>query len=216
MRSFFMDWLAQRLNQFYKKQLKIPGYEFLFDKHVPGKYVCFDCETTGLNPKKDKIITLSAIKIENNQVLTSQSLNLTIKQNQLISGESIQVHHIRNMDVEQSASVYEDERLAIEAFLHFIRGATLVGYYLEFDIEMVNQVIKPWLGVRLPNPKVEVSELFYQHELAKQKYGVKQADIDLRFERILNKLDLPNIGQHDAFSDALMTALIFVKLQQDS
>ncbi|BCN93283.1 3'-5' exonuclease [Thiomicrorhabdus immobilis] len=208
-------WFVDKLHQWRKRQLKDSQYGFIFDQAISGKYVCFDCETTGLNPKKDKIITLSAIKVEGNQLLTSQSLNLTIKQDQSISAASIQVHQIRNMDVEQNVHTYEDEREAITQFLQFIHQATLVGYYLEFDIEMVNQVIKPWLGVKLPNPRIEVSELFYQRELAKQNYGVKQVDIDLRFERILNKLDLPNIGQHDAFSDALMTALIFVKLQQD-
>ncbi len=206
-----------------KRKLKETRFDFLYDEEVPGSYVCFDCETTGLDPKKDKIVSLSAIKIEGSQILTSQSLNLLIEQDALITPGSIVVHHIRNIDViesESSSVRLMTEKQAIEAFLHFIKGSILVGYYLEFDVAMVNQVIKSWLGVTLPNRQIEVSALFYDWvvRLAKRngQQGLQQMDIDLTFDNILQQLSLPNVGQHDAFSDALMTALIFVKLQQDS
>jgi DNA polymerase-3 subunit epsilon len=217
-----LAWLNGLLLRRQKRKLKEPGFEFLFNEEVPGSYVCFDCETTGLDPKKDKIVSLSAIKIQGNQVLTSQSLNLLIEQEGLIAAESIVVHRIRNIDVvekESSSARLMTEAQAIKEFLEFIKGSTLVGYYLEFDIAMVNQVIKPWLGVNLPNRQVEVSALYYDQmvRLAKRsgQQGLQQPNIDLTFDKILHKLKLPNLGQHDAFSDALMTALIFVKLQQD-
>ena len=36
--------------------------------------------------------------------------------------------------------------------------------------------------------------------------------VDLRFDTILKKLDIPILGKHDALNDALMTAMIFLKL----
>jgi len=208
-------WLkGSQLNKL-KRQLKDPYYQYLFDVE-PGVFVCFDCETTGLNRKKDRIITLSAIKIVKNEVQTSQSLNLVIKQDNEISAESIEVHQIRNMDVENSEGLYFDEFEAIKVFLEFIRGATLVGYYLEFDVAMVNRVIKPYLGMGLPNLQIEVSGMYYQHAMQNYKRSCIEPNIDLSFDAILKSLEIPNLGQHDAFSDALMTSLIFVKLQQDN
>ena len=208
-------WLkGSQLNKL-KRQLKDPYYQYLFDVE-PGVFVCFDCETTGLNRKKDRIITLSAIKIVKNEVQTSQSLNLVIKQDNEISAESIEVHQIRNMDVENSEGLYFDEFEAIKVFLEFIRGATLVGYYLEFDVAMVNRVIKPYLGMGLPNPQIEVSGMYYQHAMQNYKRSCIEPNIDLSFDAILKSLEIPNLGQHDAFSDALMTSLIFVKLKQDN
>lgn len=207
-------WLkGSQLNKL-KRQLKDPYYQYLFDIE-PGVFVCFDCETTGLNRKKDRIITLSAIKIINNEVQTSQSLNLVIKQQEDISAESIAIHQIRNLDVENSESLYTDEFEAIKVFLEFIRGATLVGYYLEFDVAMVNRVIKPHLGIGLPNPQIEVSGMYHEHAMQKYKRSCIEPNIDLSFDNILQKLEIPNLGQHDAFSDALMTSLIFLKLQND-
>lgn len=214
MLSNIKAWLkGSQLNKL-KRQLKDPYYQYLFDVE-PGVFVSFDCETTGLNRKKDRIITLSAIKIIENEVQTSQSLNLVIKQGDDISAESIEVHQIRNMDVENSEDLYFDEFEAIKLFLEFIRGATLVGYYLEFDVAIVNRVIKPHLGIGLPNPQIEVSGMYYEYAMQKYKRSCIEPNIDLSFDTILKNLDIPNLGQHDAFNDALMTALIFVKLQQD-
>lgn len=209
----FKAWLkGSRLNKL-KRQLKDPAYQYLFDVE-PDVFVCFDCETTGLDTKKDRIITLSAVKIIGNEVQTSQSLNLVIKQPEDISAESIAVHQIRNVDVNNSDELYLDEFEAIKQFLEFIRGATLVGYYLEFDVAMVNRVIKPHLGIGLPNPRIEVSGMYHDYAMQKYKRSCIEPNIDLSFDTILQKLEIPNLGQHDAFSDALMTALIFLKLKE--
>lgn len=191
-----------------KQRLKNQDYAFLFDESSDDEVVCFDCETTGLNPKNDKIITLSAIKIRANEILTSQSLNLTFKQQQLINPESIVIHRLRNMDIEQGL----EEREAIARFLHFIGSRPLVGYYLEFDVAMVNQVVKPWLGINLPNRQIEVANLYhkrYYQSLLQNEHEV----FDLSFNAILTRLKLPNMAKHDAFNDALMTAMIYTKLK---
>jgi DNA polymerase-3 subunit epsilon len=198
-----------RLRQSWaKRRLNNQEFAFLFDDSSEDEVVCFDCETTGLNPKNDKIITLSAIKIRGNELLTSQSLNLTFKQGQLINPESIVIHQLRNMDIEQGL----EEREAIARFLHFIGSRPLVGYYLEFDVAMVNQVVKPWLGINLPNRQIEVANLYhkrYYQSLLQNEHEV----FDLSFNAILTRLNLPNMAKHDAFNDALMTAMIYTKLK---
>lgn len=218
------NWLSAFIDRWRRqnglRKLKDPEFAFLFEQpDLSDCYVCFDCETTGLDPKKDRVITLSAVKIKGNQVLASQALNLTIEQTAPISAESIVVHHIRNQDLLQASERVVNEREAMQRFLHFIGSAPLVGYYLEFDVAMVNQLIEPWLGIKLPNPKIEVSELYYQRRLQEIKHSMAQPNIDLSFDVILQRLGIPNFGLHDAYSDAIMTALIFLKLQyprQDS
>ena len=52
-----------------KSKLKDKKYSYLFDTPKMGEYVCLDCETTGLNPKKDEILSIGAVLIKDNKVL---------------------------------------------------------------------------------------------------------------------------------------------------
>ena len=91
-----------------------------------------------------------------------------------------------------------------------------MGYYLEFDVAMLNRALWPMLGMGLPQPKIEVSALYYEHKFRQlppyQQQG--NADIDLRFATLMDDLGLPRREAHDALNDAVMAALAFVKLRQ--
>ena len=81
-------------------------------------------------------------------------------------------------------------------------------YYLEFDISMINKYVKPVIGVKLPNKQIEVSETYYDSKI---KF-IPQGNIDLRFDTILKNCGVPNMGTHNAVNDAIMTAIIYLKL----
>ena len=55
-----------------QKRLKNKEFDFLFDEAIEGEYVSLDCETTGLNPKKN------------------------------INPESIKIHHLRQTDLQNA------------------------------------------------------------------------------------------------------------------
>lgn len=191
--------------KYLRGKLKDKRFDFLFDTPRFDEYVAFDCETTGLNPKKDEVISIGAVKIKDNLVLTSEKFEVIVRPKNQINKESIKVHHIRNCDVENGISSKE----ALERFLNFIENRPLVGYYLEFDVAMINKYMQEFLGTSLPNPQIEVSALYFDKK--NDVFGSK--NVDLRFESIMKDLDLPLFGQHSAYYDALMTALIFVKLK---
>jgi len=190
---------------FNKKNLKDEKYFYLFDQYEGDEYVCFDCETTGLNPKKDEIISIGAIIIKGNQILHSKKFERFAKTEQPLSPESIKIHHIRECDIENALDIND----VIDEFLEFVGNRPLVGYYLEFDCAMVNKYIKPKIGITLPNKQHEVSEIYFNQAI-KHNAG---ANIDLRFDIIMDRLNLPRLGKHDAINDVIMTAMIFIKLQ---
>jgi DNA polymerase-3 subunit epsilon len=192
-------------NYFSKKNLKDEKYSYLFDEYEGDEYVCFDCETTGLSPKKDEIISIGAIIIKNNKILHSRKFERFVKTDQPLTPESIKIHHIRECDIENALNIDD----VIYEFLEFIGNRPLVGYYLEFDCAMVNKYIKPKIGVNLPNETTEVSELYFDQVI--KKYP--GANIDLRFDIIMDRLNLPRLGKHDAINDVIMTAMIFLKLK---
>jgi len=199
--SIYNNWKKKR-NQ---AKLKDEKFSFLFNEDRTGEYVVFDTETTGLNPKVDEILSIGAVKIKDNKILTSQTFEVYVKNSKEISSKSIEIHGIRPCDVQNAKS--SDE--AIFEFLNFIEERALVGYYLEFDVNMINKYIQPLLGIKLPNKMIEVSELYYDAEIT----TIPQGNIDLRFDTMLKKYNIPNMGVHNAVNDAVMTAMIFLKLK---
>jgi DNA polymerase-3 subunit epsilon len=186
------------------KRLKDEKFKFLFEEDKSGEYVVFDTETTGLNPKKDDIISIGAVKIKDNKILTSQTFEMFIQNSCDISSESKKIHGIREVDLLNAKTTFE----VIPEFLKFIGSRPLVGYYLEFDIAMINKYVKPLLGIKLPNKQIEVSEIYYNQKIE----FIPQGNIDLKFDTILKNCDVPNMGAHNAVNDAIMTAMIYLKL----
>jgi DNA polymerase-3 subunit epsilon len=74
---------------------------------------------------------------------------------------------------------------------------------------MINKYVKPKLGITLPNKILEVSAIYYDYKIER----IPQANIDLRFNTIMNELKIPSLGKHDAYNDAIMTSMIFIKLK---
>jgi len=73
---------------------------------------------------------------------------------------------------------------------------------------MINRYLQPILGIKLPNKQIEVSQIY-----SRKRRSVSDGRIDLRFDSIMNDLNLTIFGKHDALSDAIMTATMYIKLQ---
>lgn len=191
---------------FHQASIGDQSYRFMFKPGPVGEVVAIDCETTGLNVGSDDIITIAAIKIRGNRILTSERFEVVVRPEAGMQAEAIKVHLLRQADVAQGQLI----RKVLPALLHFVGGRPLVGYYVDFDIAMLNKYILPHIGIELPNPRIEVSKLYYE-----RKYGRAPPNtaIDLSFSAILKDLGIPPLAQHDAFNDALMTAMIYVALR---
>jgi len=190
-----------------RKKLKDNAFEFLFDDDKSGEYIVFDTETTGLNPKVDEILSIGAVKIKDNKVLTSQTFEVFLQNSKEISSTSIKIHGIRPFDLRDAKTTKQ----GIVEFLNFIGSRPLIGYYLEFDVAMINRYTKPLLGITLPNKMIEVSEIYFDKTISL----IPQGNIDLRFDTILKNCSIPNMGAHNAVNDAIMTAMIYLKLTKE-
>lgn len=195
--NFFKNW--------NRKKLTDKRFDFLFNEPTPNEYVCLDCETSGLNPKKDEILSIGAVHIKENKILMRKTFNIFLKPSKNINPESIKIHHIRPIDLKNGINPQD----AIYQLLEFIGSRPIVGYYIKFDVAIISKYTKEFIGIKLPNETIEVSSLYYK--IRKRSTGYEF--IDLRFDTILKNLDIPTLGKHDALNDAIMTSMIFLKLK---
>jgi len=185
-------------------------FAFMYDPPPPGEWVAVDCETTGLDVHRDEIISIGAVRIVGNRLLTSEKLEMLVRpERRRLKADSVRVHGLREQDVAQGIKPEE----AMRRLLEFIGSRPLVGYFLEFDVAMLNREIWRLLGVRLPQPKIEVSAMYYDYRNRQLPSHLQGGEIDLRFATMMNDLELPLRGAHDAVNDAVMAGLAFIKLK---
>jgi DNA polymerase-3 subunit epsilon len=203
-------WLARLWSGWLLYHLADPHFAFMYDAPPDGEWVALDCETTGLDVKRDRIISIGAVRIVGTRLLTSQRLELLVRPERALKADSVRVHRLREQDVAQGM----DPEQAMRRLLEFIGSRPLVGYYLEFDVAMVNREIWPLLGVGLPQPKIEVSSMYYDFKNRQRPLHERGGAIDLRFATMMNDLALPLRDAHDALNDAVMAGLAFLKLRR--
>ena len=182
------------------------SYSFLFERDDSGEVVSLDCETTGFNTVADDVISIAAIKIRGSRILTSQAFQAVIRPTTPMEANAIKVHHLREQDLARAQPM----RKVLPDFLHFIGSRPLVGYWIAFDVRMLNKYLFNFLNIHLPNRRIDVSALYYDRKYRNAPPG---SAIDLRYLSILRDLGLPPLPQHDALNDALGAAQMYVILK---
>lgn len=183
-----------------------PAYRFLFKPPPDDEAVAIDCETTGLDRRQDDIVSVAALLIRGDRILTSRPFLATVKPACRMKPDAVKVHKLRELDVAAARPMAE----VAPELLRFIGSRPLVGYYLDFDIAMLDKHVRPLVGAKLPNRRIETSKLYYERKYGDAPPGVQ---VDLSFSAMLSDLKLPALDQHEAYDDALMTAMAYLSLR---
>lgn len=198
--------LARLRRAFWRRRLTDERYACLFEPYDGDEAVSLDCETTSLDVKTAEILSIGAIRLKGDTLLTSQRLDLLVRPEGALSERTVTIHQLRAVDLAQGLPW----RDAIGRLLALIGPRPLVGYYLAFDVAMLDKYVRRLIGCPLPNRQIEVSRLYYDWRAPQLPPG---SNIDLRFETIRERLDLPRRAEHDAFNDALITAMMYLRLK---
>jgi DNA polymerase-3 subunit epsilon len=184
-------WLGALRRRWLLYHLADPHFAFMYDAQPEGEWVTVDCETTGLDVRRDRIISIAAVRIVGNRLLTSQRLELLVRPDRAMTSENVRVHQLREKDV----ALGIDAAQAMRQLMDFIGSRPLVGYNLEFDVAMLNREIRPLLGLRLPQQKIEVSAMYYDYRNRQLPAYLRGGTIDLRFA-MMDDLGLPLRAAH--------------------
>ncbi|WP_063661247.1 3'-5' exonuclease [Aliivibrio fischeri] len=192
----------QRLWWQYK--LRTHEHLSLFHHYSGDELVSIDCETTSLNPNHAELVSIAAIKIKNNRVLTSQTIHLKLTPPQSLNSDSIKIHQLRHQDLHHGLS----EQQAMTQLLEFIGSRPIVGYHIRYDKKILDRACLRHFSHPLPNSLIEVSHIYHN----KLERLLPNAYYDLSIEAISKHLELPQTERHDALEDAIAAALIYVRL----
>lgn len=187
------------------RQLKDPAYRPLFEE-TPEEVVSLDCDTTSLDVGEAELLAIGAVRLRGNRIVASQALYLLVKPTTQPDHRNVSAHGLRPRDLSEGLEA-ED---AVRRLLDFIGGRPLLGYYLDYDIAVLDKYVRPLLGVGLPNRRIEVSGRYYDYKLRQQPNG----NIDLRLATLIADLGIPALPRRDALDNAINAAMLYLALKR--
>lgn len=183
-------------------------YGWLFSPYTGDEMVAIDCKTTARNPRRAELVSLAAVRIRGDRVLTSDSLDLRLARPASLAGDSIRIHGLRGIDLVDGAGVEE----ALAQFLDFVGNRPLVGWCLDSELTILNRYLRPLFGFDLPNAGIDVAQPY----LRQLRHRHPELDIHPRFEQVAERLGVPVMGRHTALGDAVTAALIHLRLTRSA
>lgn len=168
-----------------------------------ARFVAFDTETTGFDKKNDRILSIGAVSIKNNMIQVNKSLELYIEQD-VFKKESVKIHGLmRNGSLEKVS-----EFQAIESFLSYIQNDIIIAHHAGFDYSMINQMLQRHGLGKLQNKVIDTGVLFNKSKHIIYREQEKQYSLD----DLCKELNVPKVDRHTASGDALITAIVFLKI----
>ncbi|WP_353172114.1 3'-5' exonuclease [Paracandidimonas soli] len=170
-----------------------PGQQLLVEQSL----LVFDLETSGLNLKRDHILSAGAIRVDGLDIMLGKTYERVFNIDTELQRDSQLFHGLTAADLRQG----HDPRTALLDLLEHGQGAIWLAWQGWFDQHMLYKAARQWLGMDPAQlPKVLdlaliAPALFPEH---KQRHG----DLGHWLER----LGLDNARRHHATADAMATA----------
>ncbi len=208
-------WLVRWLGGGKKHPLLMENEEHFsgFDPNLPIEsydFVCFDTELTGLNPRRDEIVSIGAVRIRNLRIVMGENFFTYVHPTQSLPKGSTLVHRITPEQIKNAPALES----VLPDFVEFCGAGLLIGHYVALDMAFVNKALRKHMGGGLNNPSVDSMTMaqVYHEDSKKKRPGRVKFSVSYNLSNLAKEYDLPRFEQHDALEDALQTAYLFLFL----
>jgi DNA polymerase-3 subunit epsilon len=184
-------------------------FESTWDDRTPidaVRFVVLDCETTGLNPMADRIITIGAVAVQNGEILIEDSFEALLKVAR--NTGAVTVHGVTR---DESRGGIEEEQ-ALEMFLAYLKDGVIVGHHIGHDIASLDAGYNRHWGFQLSNRWLDTMNLALHLQSAGAFPNMHRAD-EFTLDQLCNMFGIEPHGRHTATGDAFLTAQIFLRLR---
>lgn len=165
--------------------------------------ICFDTETTGLDPKDgDRIIEIGCVEIIDRKI-TGNTFREIINPERKNSAESINITGLTDEILKDKPFFRE----IADKFLEFIGDSQLIAHNANFDINFINYELSLMDKEPLKNNVID------SLNLAKIRFPGKKNNLDVLCERF--NIDNSARDKHGALLDAELLAEVYLHLTQE-
>jgi len=167
------------------------------------EFVAIDLETTGLDVKRDLILSVGYVTLRGKRIDLGSTCHRVIRIDRSIPEASAVIHQITD---DQSARGLELEGVLAE-LLTQLAGKVMIAHHATIECGFLgNACRRLWQGglpVRVVDTQVLARRTFERRQIPFK-------GSDLRLHALGDRYNLPRYGAHNALSDALAAAELFL------
>lgn len=168
-------------------------------KEKSNRYVAISIESSGLNSSKDVILAFSAITIANDKIAIKEAIEL------YVSYSKTEFDSDQNEFILVSKLEKINEREAMQRIVSYIGNATLIGYKVNRDIDLLNASLAKFECGQLKNEALDIEIMFNKFkDTIEKKYTL---------EDMCKAMAVPLMDRTSAADDSFLIALLFLKLK---
>jgi len=169
------------------------------------RFVVLDSETTGLDPRKDRLITIGAVAVRDGDIVLEDSFEALLKV--AYNTSAVTVHGITRE--ESQAGLDEPEALLL--FQEYLKDGVIVGHHIGHDVETLNAGYERHFGFRIDNRSLDTMELALNLE-KDNGFAGQEAFRDFSLDALCGMFGVIPHDRHTAAGDAFITAQVFQRL----
>ena len=158
-----------------------------------------DFETTGLDPVKDKMLSVGSIVMENNEIVLSTAYHQVIRVREDLKEENVVIHQITD-DAKSKGETLEQ---VITDLLSALAGKVMLVHFARIEKNFLQRACKELWGVAPVFPIIDTLAIAKKRL---DKRGLPYEPAELRLSNLRDWHGLPHHYAHNALNDALATA----------
>jgi DNA polymerase-3 subunit epsilon len=167
-------------------------------------FVVVDTELTGLDLKRDSVISVGAIKMAGTRIELGHTLYRLVSPQSRFNRESIVVHGITPDDVVEKPQFDS----VVGELLAFCGDRVLVGHFLSIDLGFLGREAAAVRAAEWRRRAVDTMRIHVWIEQHRHRFGdgmaVPEGEVNL--QALAAKSGIPVKGAHNALTDAYITA----------
>jgi DNA polymerase-3 subunit epsilon len=185
-----------------KKKLAIDESTLITDV----RFVVVDTELTGLDEKKDSIVSIGAVRMVGGAIDLGDQFYRLVSPKTALKADSVRIHEITPSDVAEQPRI----EAALDEFLDYVGNDVLVGHFISIDLSFLNREMKRIHGCELPNPALDTFSIYeWLRKRQRSRDCFTTPIAGYKLHDIIKCFDIPVHGAHNAIMDAFATAQLF-------
>ncbi|MEL7638508.1 MAG: 3'-5' exonuclease [Solidesulfovibrio sp.] len=174
-------------------------------------FVAVDTELTGFDPRRHALVSIGAVRLRGLDICPGETFYTLVRPEGEVPRDSSLIHRLTASGL--AAAPAESEALA--RFLQFLGPAVMVGHHVHLDMGFLHAASRRHLGGDLAAPCIDTLRLamvFEEKRLVASGGCGDAQSLDYGLPALCRRYGLPVFPAHDARSDALAAAYLFVYL----